>query len=343
MNLVNLKYLNGFNIDVSAKCLIHVYNESDLLKFWKMMYDKFPSVLLIGQGTNTLFLENYHGAIIINQIKGIEIREKINHWHIHAYAGEIWKDLVYICMKKNIPGLENMALIPGLVGSAPIQNIGAYGLELKDICEYVDIIDLKYGIKSRLNNSECDFSYRDSIFKKELKNDFAIVSIGIKLPKIWKPNLNHIDLNYLKKKKITPLTLYNTVRFLRNKKLPNSLFYGSLGSFFKNPIINEIHLKKIFNKYKKIPYFRESINKVKISAAWLIEECGLKNHRIGGAEVYYQQPLIIINKQQATSEDIISLANYIYNKVKIKFSILLEPEIRFIGKYNEIDFENLIK
>ncbi|MCR3754617.1 MAG: UDP-N-acetylenolpyruvoylglucosamine reductase [Candidatus Westeberhardia cardiocondylae] len=298
---------------------------------------KKQPICILGGGSNTLFLENYSGTILLNRIPGIKIHEKQKSWEIHANAGEIWHKLVKNSIHKNIPGLENMALIPGYVGAAPIQNIGAYGVEFQNLCKYVDIITLNTGKKTRLYHKECKFGYRKSIFQtKKFTHNHAITAIGLHLKKNWHPTLQHNTLKHLEKQKVTPQQIYQKICSIRKKKFPNPKLFGNAGSFFTNPIIHSNKAKTILHQYPYMPYQIQSNKKIKLSAAWLIENCGLKGYRLGNAAVYNKHALIIINTGKAHGKEIIKLAKYIKNQVMQKFSIKLKPEVRCIGKYKEI-------
>ena len=207
------------------------------MKIWKTCNLSNIPYIILGEGSNVLFLENYAGVVIINRIKGIRIEEKKKNWLLHVFSGEKWHDLVKYTLRMGFFGLENLALIPGSVGSAAIQNIGAYGLELKNICQYVDVISLENGKTIRLKKKTCNFSYRSSIFKYKYNHGYAVIAVGIKIKKNWKPV---IFSSLLKSKKILEINAYkifNIVCQIRKKKLPNPKKLGNAGSFFKNPII----------------------------------------------------------------------------------------------------------
>ncbi|MBX4181216.1 UDP-N-acetylmuramate dehydrogenase [Sodalis sp. CWE] len=333
-----LKFLNSFAIDVCAQCIVAANTKIELFKFWQKAKEYSMPVIVLGSGSNVLFLENYDGTVLLNRITGITIEERSNAWYLHVGAGEIWHNLVNICLKKRIPGLENLALIPGRVGSAPIQNIGAYGVELQRFCNYVDVLQLTTGKTFRLSVDECQFDYRDSIFKHSLREEYAIISIGLQLSKFWEPVLTHSDLSHLKKQKITQKTVYDIVCMLRRKKLPDPTFYGNAGSFFKNPTINISNAATLLNCYPDTPYYPQlDKGKVKLSAGWLIDACGLKGYQLGGAAIHKRQALILININCATGKDVAKLAHHVRQKVAEKFSVCLEPEVRFIGARGEID------
>lgn len=235
----SLKDLNTFAIDVKAKKIIFVRTIKDLIKISKICKISHVPYIILGEGSNILFLENYAGVVIFNRIKGINITEKNNFWLIHIFSGEKWHDLVKFTLNLGIFGLENLALIPGCIGSAAIQNIGAYGLEFKDFCEYVDILCLRKYTTTRINKNACKFSYRNSIFKNQYNHEYAIISVGIKIAKTWHPIILSSFKKYIKPINITAYNIFNAICNIRKKKLPDPKKIGNAGSFFKNPIITK--------------------------------------------------------------------------------------------------------
>lgn len=336
----SLKDLNTFAINVTARKIIFVRTVQSLVDIWKTCKSYKIPYIILGEGSNVLFLENYTGIVIINRIKGIKITEKKNTWLLHVFSGEKWHNLVKYTLSIGIFGLENLALIPGCVGSAAIQNIGAYGLELQNICQYVDIISLKNGIIKRINATFCKFSYRNSIFKYKYNNEYAVIAVGIKLSKSWHPIIVYSLLKYIKPMKVTAYHIFKEICKIRKKKLPNPKKIGNAGSFFKNPIITKEHAKKLICLYKNIPNYCQINGLVKISAAWLIEKYQFKNIQIGDAAIYQKQKLVLINRKNATSYEIVQLAKIIQTCILKKFHIFLQPEIDFIrssGKTRSLD------
>ncbi|AKZ66036.1 UDP-N-acetylmuramate dehydrogenase [Candidatus Palibaumannia cicadellinicola] len=333
-----LKSLNTFGINVSAHMIVTAHSEAELLMLWRNALKSNRPVLLLGSGSNVLFLDHFNGTIILNRIKGLIIKEDKHSWYLHAGAGEVWHDIVTYTINRNIPGLENLALIPGYIGSAPIQNIGAYGIELKNVCEYVDIIQLDNGNKYRLSTIECMFSYRDSIFKHYYRDKVAIVAVGLRLSKNWQPVLSYGNLMLLDKHKVTPLQIFNLVCAIRINQLPDITKTGNAGSFFKNPLINTKKIAQLVTCYPTIPYFSQNNGMVKLVAGWLIDKCQLKGYKFGNAAVYEKKASILINiNNNASGIEILALAKYIRYFVANKFAIWLEPEVRFIGSEGEVD------
>lgn len=332
-----LKAFNTFGVSAYADHIGTATSVESLLFLWQEAMGKNHPILLLGGGSNVLFTENFKGTVILNRILGIDIKESETAWYIHVGAGENWHNLITYLFKKQIYGLENLALIPGNVGSAPIQNIGAYGVEFKHVCEYVDVVELKTGNPIRLMVNECEFAYRDSIFKHKYKDDYAITAVGLRLNKAWEPILTYGGLAQFSLEDVTPEKIFNAVCAMRQSKLPDPVVMGNAGSFFKNPIVPSELAQKIKSEYPDCPQYHHNEYSVKIAAGWLIDQCHLKGYSIGDAAVHTQQALVLINTGNAKGQDIIALAAHVRNKVAEKFNILLEPEVRFIGSEGEID------
>lgn len=334
---VSLQAFNTFGLRAKARQIETANNKDELCSYWQNAQEQHLPTLILGGGSNVLFTEDFSGIVIRNCLLGITITEDDQHWHIHVGAGENWHELIKYLLEKDIYGLENLALIPGNVGSAPIQNIGAYGKELKDVCAYVDIIELSTGNVSRLTNKECQFGYRDSIFKHHYQQGFAIISVGLLLSKKWEPILTYGDLVKLPLETVTPNDVFESVCFMRTSKLPNPDVTGNAGSFFKNPIVDINAAQQLKSEFPFCPQYVQS-NGVKLAAGWLIDQCGLKGFQLGGASVHTKQALVLINTTgTASGEDIVKLAAYIRQKVSERFGVLLEPEVRFIGSFGEVN------
>ncbi len=331
----SLKPFNTFNLDATAHCIIIAETAEELRAAWQKSQQQQQPVLLLGEGSNILFLEDFQGTVIVNRLKGISAQESENAWHLHVGAGENWHQLVQYTLEHHFPGLENLAMIPGCVGSAPIQNIGAYGVELKNVCEYVDILHLSSGDTQRLSAEECRFGYRDSIFKHQYQTGYAIVAVGLQLRKQWQPVVTYGDLIKLSPENVTPRQIYDAVCHMRSSKLPNPADVGNAGSFFKNPVVSAEQAQSILAEYPAAPVYPQADGRVKLAAGWLIDRCDLKGHSIGGAAVHRQQALVLINKDRANGSDIVALAHEVRQRVGNKFNVWLEPEVRFIGAQGE--------
>lgn len=324
----SLSKLNSFKVDHKAKMFAEIKTSQDLFQALKNEKLKKEKKIILGGGSNTLFTKNFNGLILFNNIKGIKIiEENKNEIKIKVGSGEIWDDFVSFCVNKNWSGIENLSLIPGSVGAAPIQNIGAYGVEVKDYILKINGIDLINKTKKTYNNSLCDFSYRNSIFKKSLKNNFFITSVIFKLNKKHKFILSYKDLQHLEKTNISLIQIRNEVIKIRNAKLPNPKILGNAGSFFKNPIVDKITFSKLIDKFNDIVYYKINSNLVKISAAWLIEKCGWKGYSDNKIGVYKNHALVIVNHSSKSGKNILELSRKIKESVVKKFNINLDTEV----------------
>ncbi len=337
----SLAPFHTFGIDRRASHIITVESISDIQSIWAIeTYQNLPK-LMVGKGSNLLFCDDFQGVVILNRIKGIEVTETDEAYHLHVGSGEDWHELVTWTLQNDMPGMENLALIPGCVGSAPIQNIGAYGVELKDLCEYVDILDLRSGEVKRLSADECQFGYRDSIFKHEYKDNITITAVGLYLPKTWHPKLSYGPLADLANDNITATNIYDRVCQLRQSKLPDPKVCGNAGSFFKNPVISNTLLNKLKEEYPTMPSYAAGVEASKLAAGWLIDQCGLKGKSIGGAQVNPLQALVLTNTGTATSDDVINLAQLVVDTVQDRFGVVLQHEVRFMGSTGEVSLAEI--
>ena len=293
--------------------------------------------LLLGGGSNCAFIEDFEGHIVRVELKGIQVEERDDGFCLTVGAGENWHQLVSWTLENGMPGLENLALIPGTVGAAPIQNIGAYGSEVSQFIQYVDYIELGTARECRLSNQECQFGYRESLFKGALKRKALITQVHFFLPKKWSPNLGYAELKSLISP--SPHTIFDTVIQVRQKKLPDPAVKGNAGSFFKNPIVSQLVLEEIKQSYTDVPYFELADGKVKLPAAWLIDKLGYKGKRNGGIMCHAKQPLVLMNNdvKEATGLQLYELASEIKLKVAEEFKIQLEPEVQLIGRKGQIN------
>ncbi|MFV0575769.1 MAG: UDP-N-acetylmuramate dehydrogenase [Vibrio sp.] len=337
---VNLKPFHTFGIDVPCDFLVEAKSIDEIIAVYRNEeWAELPK-LILGKGSNVLFTEHFHGVVIINQLQGKTVLAQDDHVLLHVAGGEDWPSLVEWTLEQNIAGFENLALIPGCAGSAPIQNIGAYGVELKDICDYVEYLDLTNFKVVRLQAEECQFAYRDSIFKHELLGRVMITAVGFKLPKQWQPNLSYGPLQAEKDLLTTPKAVFEKICDIRRLKLPNPAVTGNAGSFFKNPIISHEHFAELKELYADLSGY-ETDDGVKIAAGWLIDRSGLKGHQIGGAQVHPQQALVIVNVDDARSQDVLDLAWFIKQTVLDKYGVELEHEVRFFDSQQETRLETI--
>lgn len=333
----SLKNLNTFAIEAKASQIITATHCDHLLEAWSLAKKNSQPLLLLGEGSNVLFLEDFAGIVVVNRLKGIEITQNNQEWLLHVGAGENWHELVCHTLEKNIGGLENLALIPGCVGSAPIQNIGAYGIELQSLCSYVDLLNLDSGEILRLSAIDCLFGYRESIFKHAYREGYAIVAVGLRLQKQWQPKLTYGDLTRLDPATVTPLQIFDSVCAMRRSKLPDPVKTGNAGSFYKNPVVAAEIAEALRVEYPNIPLYPQPDGTAKLAAGWLVENAGLKGFKVGGAAVHQQQALVLINQDNATSQDVVALARYVRQQVADKFTVWLEPEVRFIAAQGEVN------
>lgn len=340
--MANLKPFHSFHISAQAKQIIEIQEIAQLQQQWALAQAQDLPVVMLGEGSNVLFLQDFNGVVLLNRLLGKEHTEDPDYHYLHVAGGENWHHLVQWSLQQGIYGLENLALIPGCVGSAPIQNIGAYGVEFKNLCAYVDVLDLAKGEIFRLRNRQCEFAYRDSVFKHQYKQGYVIVAVGLTLRKNWQPRLHYGKLREFDENTVTAQQVFDTVCEMRRSKLPDPAQLGNAGSFFKNPIVSNTHFRALIGEYPDMPHFQQLNGDIKLAAGWLIEQCGLKGYQVGGASVHQQQALVIVNHADASASDVVELAHHIRQKVAQRFAVWLQPEVRFIGANGEVDSEQLI-
>jgi len=323
----SLKKFNTFNVDELAQLIIEIDNISDLPN---ILSNKKDEILVLGGGSNILFTKPYNGLIINLKNKGKKIiQEDENTVLVEVSAGENWHEFVLWAIKNNFGGLENLSLIPGNLGAAPIQNIGAYGVELKDIFYSCKGLMLDTLSEFEFKKTECKFDYRTSIFKSTLKNKTVITSVKLILTKSKHNfNIDYKDLNInLQDTELSVKKISDEVIKIRTSKLPNPKFFGNCGSFFKNPIVNSDTYKSLLDKFPNIPAHKIDEDNYKISAAWLIDQSGFKNKKDKNVGVYENQPLVIINNGKATGRELLNFALNIKETIYNNFEIELEEEV----------------
>ena len=324
----SLKNYNSFRVNHKANFFLKIENDKSLIDFLSDKKFKNEKKLIIGGGSNILFTKDYEGVILYNCIKGIHILEENNNYiKLKVGSGENWDDFVKFCVNKNWYGIENLSLIPGSVGAVPIQNIGAYGVEIKDYIYDVNGIDLKNNLKKTYTNKSCDFEYRDSIFKRELKNNFFVTEVTFILNKNKKFTLDYSELKNINGQNLTIQNVRDKIIEIRNSKLPDPKLLANAGSFFKNPVINIKIAKKIKEKYNDFKYYQINESMVKISAAWLIEKSGWKGHKEKNIGVYNKHALVLVNYSSENGKDIKILSKKIKESVLEKFNVTLEKEV----------------
>jgi len=342
MNIENnfsLKNLNTFGIDVSAKHFAAFKNIDDLNEIFESnkpsTFNLQPSTLILGGGSNILFTKNVDGCVLKNEISGIEkISEDESHIYIKAGAGENWHQFVLYCLQHNYAGVENLALIPGNVGASPMQNIGAYGVEIKDVFHYLEAFDMEERKITVFDKSACAFGYRESVFKNKYKGRFIITAVTYKLSR--KPILNTsygaIDVE-LEKMKVATLSIQDIAQAvinIRSSKLPDPKVIGNAGSFFKNPEITKDHFDKLKTDFPNIVGYQLNNGNVKLAAGWLIEQCGWKGYRRGDAGCHEKQALVLVNYGNAKGDEILDLSTEILTSIFIKFGVQLEREVNIV-------------
>ncbi|PCJ20185.1 MAG: UDP-N-acetylenolpyruvoylglucosamine reductase [Gammaproteobacteria bacterium] len=335
---VPLKSFNSLSVPATARFLARVESIADVRALLSDSdYLDLPKWVL-GGGSNIVLLEDFPGLVLWNQIKGIEVLERADDVLITAGAGECWHDLVRFSVTSNWSGLENLSLIPGSVGAAPVQNIGAYGVELADVFEHLEAVDLKTGEARLFSAQQCQFSYRDSIFK-QAGNQYCIVSVTLKLAKKYSPTLSYQGLNAAIEQKAwsnpTVEQISDLICEIRSAKLPSPALIPNVGSFFTNPVIAEHELQRIRVQHPKIIYFPHRTGFVKVAAGWLIEQCGWKGRRVGQVGCYSKQALVLVNYGVQSGQEIIQFAEQVQLDVKTVFGLELEIEPLLIDRFFE--------
>ena len=332
---VNLANYNTMGIAAIARYFVSVTSVEELKQV--LAEPRFQSLpkFIIGGGSNVLFLHDFEGLLIHINIGGMEVMEEDDQSIILKIgAGENWHKLVTYCVSKGWGGIENLALIPGSVGAAPIQNIGAYGVELEEAFESLEAVEMETGQIKSFRKKECDFGYRDSVFKNKYKGEYVIATVTLRLEKHPQVNTSYRALSeMLKQKGISDPTIDDVSKAvieIRQSKLPDPAEIGNTGSFFKNPVIGSKQFKKLQDAHPDIPHYPAG-DKVKIPAAWLIDECGWKGKRFGDAGVHKMQALVIVNYGNAKGEDIWKLAQQIQDSVKSRFGVSLTPEVNIVS------------
>lgn len=330
----SLKNYNTFGIDCKADQFIKLTTLEEVTSF-VTNYDVNEPTLIIGGGSNILLLNDFKGLVIHVATKGMnKVEETKTEIILECSSGEVWEDVVSYCVENNYYGIENLTLIPGTIGASPIQNIGAYGVEIKDVLESVDGYDLVSKEFKTYSNQECQFNYRSSIFKNKLKGNFLITKVRIKLSKLKKFQLNYRSLSEkfgkLSVEEIDIKEVSSYVKNIRLEKLPDHTILGNAGSFFKNPEVDAEKLEYLQKQFKGIISFATANGLNKIAAGWLIEDCGFKGKRIGNVSCFEKQALVIVNHGNASGREILEYSELIQTAVMKKFGIYLLPEVNII-------------
>ena len=334
----SLKKYNTFGIDAVAK-YFSIFSSVDelenILSFIAKEQISSNKQFILGGGSNVLFIKNYDGLVLKNNIGGIHtIHEDEDHIYVKAGAGENWHKFVMHCIKNNFAGVENLSLIPGNIGASPMQNIGAYGAEIKDVFHSLEAFHLKEKRIINFSTNDCGFGYRESVFKKKYKDQFVILNVTYRLNKKPQYNISYgaikEELKKLNIRELNIKAISQAVINIRKSKLPDPKVIGNAGSFFKNPEITKDEFVVLEAQFENLQTYPLDNGNVKLSAAWLIEQCGWKGFRRGDAGCYEKQPLVLVNYDNASGKEIYDLSEEIKQSVKEKFDVELEREVNII-------------
>ncbi len=331
-NEVSLKPFNTFGVNAKAHYFAEIVSVSDLQKALSFTKEKKIPLLMLGGGSNILFTSDFEGLVLLNRMQGMEtVKETDEFLWLKVMGGGSWPDWVDYCVERGLGGIENLSLIPGTIGAAPIQNIGAYGVEVKEVVDNVEIFDVEKGETRIVTNQGCEFAYRNSLFKKSVKGKYFVLSVTFKLSRKPTLNLNYAPLkSYFEGRdteSISVLEVSEAVKRIRRSKLPNPDKLGNAGSFFKNPVVKNSRLQKLLKTYPEIPHYPFDKNSSKLAAGWLIERCGWKGKRIGDAGVHDKQALVLVNYGSASGEEVVNLATEVKKSVEKEFGVRLEFEV----------------
>lgn len=326
---LGLKHRNSFGLDSTAELAYEITSAEQLPALLKELRDKKLAWRVLGGGSNVILPESLLGATLLINILGQEIiRSDADHSWLEVGAGVNWHEFVAWTLEQHLPGFENLALIPGTVGAAPIQNIGAYGVEIGEYIDNIEAFDSVANVFVTLSQEACQFAYRDSYFKQN-PNQFIVTKVVFKIPKAWKARLQYADLaKQFANTNSTPSAqqIFDAVCGIRSSKLPDPAVIGNAGSFFQNPIVDKEQHQRLIEQFPNIVSYPDSNGKRKLAAGWLIDQCGFKGKRIGAVGVYENQALVLVNHGGGTSTDILNLANSIQEAVLGKFGVQLQIE-----------------
>ncbi|WP_461453630.1 UDP-N-acetylmuramate dehydrogenase [Mucilaginibacter sp.] len=332
---VSLKNFNTFGIDVSAKYFVEINRAEELIELFMDPQWTQMERLVLGGGSNVLFRKDFAGLVIHMNIHGIDYRINNQQVLVVAGAGEIWNDLVNYCVDNGFAGMENLSLIPGSVGASPVQNIGAYGVELKDIFLSCNAFEIATGEFKTFSKADCQFDYRDSIFKNDMKGHYIIVSVKFELSLVQNLRLNYGAIkDELANRGITNPTIKDVskvVSHIRVSKLPDPSTIGNAGSFFKNPVIPKDEFDIVREHYPDVVNYATADGYVKLAAGWLIEQCGWKGKVVGNTGTWHNQALVLVNHGGATGREVYNLSSQIIDSVYSKFGVTLEREVNVIN------------
>lgn len=327
----NLKAFNTFGLPCVAQTLVRITSDADVRRVVDDPVLGYGPKFVLGGGSNLVLTQDIKACVLKVEVMGTRLLEtRQDAWIVEVGAGESWHDTVQWCLDQGLPGLENMALIPGTVGAAPVQNIGAYGLELKDRFESLDAVDLVTGRSVTMGSAHCHFGYRDSAFKQHLAGKTVITRVRLRLPRPWLPVTSYLEIE--RKMAETGIAnpdarqIFDWVCAVRRAKLPDPAVVGNAGSFFKNPVVTLEQCRDIINRDPEIVHYPMPDGSFKLAAGWMIDACGWKGKSIGRAGVYARQALVLVNHGGASGAEVVTLARAIQESVYGRFGIRLEPE-----------------
>ncbi len=332
---ISLKNFNTFGIDANAKYFVEIAHEGELVELFADPQWQQTERLVLGGGSNLLLVTDFDGLAIRINIRGIEHRISNNDVYVDAGGGEVWNNLVNFCVDRGYAGIENLSLIPGSVGASPIQNIGAYGVELKDAFVSCRTFEIATGTFKTFTKHDCKFGYRESVFKSELNAQYIIVSVKFQLSLI--PNLNTqygaIGQELANRGIVSPTIkdVSQVVSHIRVSKLPDPSTIGNAGSFFKNPVITQSEFEAVYTKFPDVVNYPAADGNVKLAAGWLIEQCGWKGKTVGHTGTWQNQALVLVNHGGATGTEIYNFSSQIIDSVYAKFGVMLQREVNIIS------------
>lgn len=332
-----LRRYNSLDLDANADAFVNIHNEKELLSALEWGKAHTLPIIPLGEGSNIVLAGDVDALVLRQQSKGIDILETVNDWvRIRVAAGENWHQLVQWSLQQGLFGLQNLALIPGTVGAAPIQNIGAYGVELNSVLWCVHCIRVDDSSRVVLNRDECQFGYRDSIFKHEMANQVVITAIEMRLSRYPSTDISYPALGqYFSRNpnlKLTPQAVFDAVVTIRRSKLPDPAVQPNAGSFFKNPVVDHAEASLLRAEFPALPQYPQGEGRVKLPAAWMIEHCGWKGYRRDDAGVHREHALVLVNYGNASGETILHIAREIASSVHAKFHVALDIEPRLLGR-----------
>lgn len=331
---ISLKSYNTFGVAADSDFFAEVFSEADLKKLLNMPIVKQQPLLVLGGGSNLLFTKDFKGLVIKVSIPGISSVVEKDDVTVTAGAGVIWNDFVNYCVNSGFAGVENLSLIPGTVGASPIQNIGAYGVELKDVFHSCTAYEISTGRERIFNFDDCKFGYRDSIFKNELKGQYIITAVSFKLNTKARINTQYgaIQTELLNRGIVDPTIadISRIVSDIRVSKLPDPSTIGNAGSFFKNPVIDRTQFEQLYEKFPDVVHYPAPNDKVKLAAGWLIEQCGFKGKVVGHTGTWKNQALVLVNHGAATGKEVYTFSELIINTVFTRFGVMLEREVNIL-------------